>query len=77
MLRVPVDGVAEHRADLLAAEEPLEIRVAGTPLAVTMRTPGADFDLVHGHDGLVARAPAGLVRADGPRSRRMTPCAIW
>src|SRR4029450_4532172 len=29
-------------------EEPLEIRLAGTPLAVTMRTPGDDFDLVHG-----------------------------
>jgi len=36
------------RADTVAAEEPLEIRLAGTPLAVTMRTPGDDFDLVHG-----------------------------
>ncbi len=32
----------------MAAEEPLEIRLSGTPLAVTMRTPGHDFDLVHG-----------------------------
>ena len=45
VLKVPVDGVAEHRADLLAAEEPLEIRVDGEPLTVTMRTPGDDIDL--------------------------------
>jgi FdhD protein len=36
------------RADTVAAEEPLEIRLGGSPLAVTMRTPGDDFDLVHG-----------------------------
>jgi FdhD protein len=36
------------RPDTVAAEEPLEIRLSGTPLAVTMRTPGHDFDLVHG-----------------------------
>jgi FdhD protein len=39
---------AEHRADLLAAEEPLEIRVDGAPLIVTMRTPGDDIDLAAG-----------------------------
>ena len=31
--------------DLLAVEEPLEIRVGGTALAITMRTPGFDFEL--------------------------------
>jgi FdhD protein len=36
------------RPDTVAAEEPLEIRLRGRPLAVTMRTPGHDFDLVHG-----------------------------
>ncbi|WP_253828143.1 formate dehydrogenase accessory sulfurtransferase FdhD [Prauserella aidingensis] len=36
------------RPDALAAEEPLELRVAGTPLAVTMRTPGNDVELAHG-----------------------------
>jgi len=48
VLRVPVSGAAEHRADLLAVEEPLEIRVDGEPLTVTMRTPGNDIDLAAG-----------------------------
>ncbi len=39
---------ADPRADLLAVEEPLEIRVGGQPLAVTMRTPGHDIDLAAG-----------------------------
>ncbi|POX57225.1 sulfurtransferase FdhD [Streptomyces sp. Ru71] len=42
------DGVLSHRPDTLAAEEPMEIRVGGRPLAVTMRTPGDDFDLAAG-----------------------------
>ncbi|MEV0977586.1 formate dehydrogenase accessory sulfurtransferase FdhD [Streptomyces sp. NPDC049915] len=42
------DGVASYRPDTLAAEEPMEIRVGGRPLAVTMRTPGDDFDLAAG-----------------------------
>lgn len=37
-----------RRSDTLAVEEPLEIRVAGTPLAVTMRTPGSDVELAAG-----------------------------
>ncbi|MGP0222350.1 formate dehydrogenase accessory sulfurtransferase FdhD [Paenarthrobacter sp. NCHU4564] len=36
------------KEDVLAAEEPLEIRLNGTSFAVTMRTPGDDFDLVAG-----------------------------
>lgn len=39
---------SEPRDDWTAAEEPLEIRLAGISLAVTMRTPGDDFDLVAG-----------------------------
>ncbi len=42
------DGVRTERVDTLAAEEPLEIRLAGAPLTVTMRTPGDDFDLAAG-----------------------------
>jgi FdhD protein len=36
------------REDALAVEEPLEIRLGGSPYVVTMRTPGDDFDLVAG-----------------------------
>ncbi len=32
----------EGAADRVAVEEPLEIRVGGRPLALTMRTPGDD-----------------------------------
>ncbi|PQP24258.1 formate dehydrogenase accessory sulfurtransferase FdhD [Rhodococcus opacus] len=50
--RRPVVRITEHgttrRPDSLAVEEPLEIRVGGRSLSVTMRTPGDDIDLVHG-----------------------------
>lgn len=39
---------ATKRAETLAVEEPLEIRLNGTPLTVTMRTPGADVELAQG-----------------------------
>jgi FdhD protein len=63
------------RPDTVAAEEPLEIRLGGTPLAVTMRTPGDDFDLVHGflategviagHDDVAGLRYCDSVDADG------------
>src|SRR5689334_12816894 len=44
-----LSGGGEHlRPDALAAEEPLELRVDGRALAVTMRTPGHDVELAHG-----------------------------
>ncbi|WP_267242430.1 formate dehydrogenase accessory sulfurtransferase FdhD [Streptomyces sp. PR69] len=42
------DGAVTARPDTLVAEEPLEIRLNGKPLAVTMRTPGDDFALAAG-----------------------------
>jgi FdhD protein len=54
---------AIERMDTVAAEEPLEIRVNGRPIAVTMRTPGDDFDLVAGFlwtEGILA-APDDIV----------------
>ncbi|GAB1513737.1 formate dehydrogenase accessory sulfurtransferase FdhD [Actinophytocola sp. KF-1] len=47
VLRLSEDG-SRRRQDALAAEEPLELRVGGKALAVTMRTPGHDVELAHG-----------------------------
>jgi FdhD protein len=55
----PDGPVAVHRPDTLTVEEPLEIRVQGRPLSVTMRTPGDDFDLTIGFlvtEGLIGGA---------------------
>ncbi|MDQ6821725.1 MAG: formate dehydrogenase accessory sulfurtransferase FdhD [Actinomycetota bacterium] len=52
-------------SDVVAIEEPLEIRVDGEPLAVTMRTPGHDDELALGFlygEGLI----------DGPRRTGLT-----
>lgn len=60
--RVRLGQERQTRPDSLAAEEPLEIRVGGRPLAVTMRTPGTagtDWDLATGFllsEGVVTRA---------------------
>ena len=45
VLRLPA-GMTEP--DRVAVEEPLEIRIAGRPVAVTMRTPGHDEELALG-----------------------------
>jgi FdhD protein len=45
---VAVTVRADARADLLATEEPLGIRVGGEALAMTMRTPGDDIELAAG-----------------------------
>src|SRR5438477_11896348 len=54
------DGRVSRAADELAREEPLEIRVRGRAISVTMRTPGHDDELAAGFlltEGLVhARA---------------------
>lgn len=56
-LRVAGDGAAETRRDVVAVEQPLEIRLSGDPLATTMRTPGQDHELGAGFlfaEGLIA-----------------------
>jgi FdhD protein len=45
VVRLPDGGVER---DEIAVEEPLEIRVGGQPIAVTMRTPGHDEELALG-----------------------------
>lgn len=59
------------RPDTLAVEEPLEIRVAGAPLTVTMRTPGHDVELAAGYlvsEGVIASADqfASAIHCGGP-----------
>src|SRR5713101_3169242 len=73
VLRLP--GGQDER-DLVAVEEPLEIRIGGRPVAVTMRTPGHDEELAIGFclsEGLrpsAARLPddlaANTVEVDAP-----------
>ena len=73
IVRLPA-GASER--DRVAVEEPLEIRVNGEPVAVTMRTPGHDeelalgFCLSEGIEPVGARVPADLaantVEVDAP-----------
>src|SRR5579872_7522863 len=73
VLRLP--GGASER-DRVAVEEPLEIRIGGRPVAVTMRTPGHDEELALGFcisEGLSPRAArlpddlaANAVEVDAP-----------
>src|SRR5258707_3914206 len=56
-------GDGERLPDILAREEPLEIRVRGRSVAVTMRTPGNDRELAAGFllsEGIV-RSAADIV----------------
>src|SRR5262245_621027 len=73
------DGGARERADGLAAEEPLEIRAAGpgqepVRVAVTMRTPGHDFELAAGFlvtEGLLAPGEiASVAYCEDPDAQR-------
>ena len=59
VLRIALPDQATARADLLAAEEPLGIRIGGQAVTLTMRTPGDDIDLAAGFlvgEGVVRRA---------------------
>src|SRR5260370_29995737 len=41
-------GFSSSRSDLLAIEEPLQFCLNGSPLSITMRSPGSDLDLAVG-----------------------------
>ena len=73
------DGRARERSDDVAAEEPMEIRAAGPGqkqirVAVTMRTPGNDFELAVGFlvtEGLLApRDVATVAYCEQPEAPR-------
>ncbi len=60
------DGTAREMPDELTEEEPLEIRVRGRPISVTMRTGGHDDELAAGFlltEGVI-RSPADILRID-------------
>jgi FdhD protein len=70
------------RADLLATEEPLGIRVDGSALTMTMRTPGDDVDLAAGflvgetivrsHDDIAETRGSPWRPAPGPGGETLT-----
>ncbi|RKT37017.1 FdhD protein [Microbacterium sp. AG1240] len=71
ILTLRVDGEERRRPDTLAVEEPLEIRIGGTPLAVTMRTPGHDVELAAGFlvsEAVISRGDefSGAIHCGGP-----------
>jgi FdhD protein len=64
------DGRRRTVLDDLAGEDPLEIRVAGAPVSVTMRTPGHDLDLAAGFlitEGVI-QAPGQLEALEADRN---------
>jgi FdhD protein len=81
--------VRDGEEDLVAVEEPLEIRVDGRPLAVTMRTPGHDEELalgfLHGEGLIDGPRPAGpsedlagnVVEVQGPLTREPSPRSFY
>jgi len=64
-------GKAITRPETLVVEEPLEIRVNGAPITVTMRTPGSDIELAQGFlltEGVIAgREDVRAIRYCGGR----------
>lgn len=66
------NGTTRSVQDALAAEEPLEIRINGAPLTVTMRTPGHDLELAAGFlltEGLIqTRSQIAAIRAATPHN---------
>lgn len=70
LVRLRRGGLPEPSTDSLAVEEPLEIRVKGRAVSVTMRTPGHDAELALGFllsEGMLAK-PQDVIAVE--------PCAL-
>src|SRR5215212_6503516 len=68
ILRITAGAAPARENDALAEEEPLEIRVRGRAISVTMRTPGHDDELAAGF-----LLTEGLIR-DRSNVLRIEPC---
>jgi len=69
ILRWNGDAEPAELLDELAVEEPLEIRVGGETLGVTMRTPGEDIELVAGlllSESLITPGIRPIIRQEHP-----------
>ena len=65
LVRKLTDGGSTRAPDQIIVEEPMEIRLDGTRVTTTMRTPGHDYELAVGFclaEGLLAGAPVRTVR---------------
>ncbi len=69
ILRWGEDAEPVDLTDHVAVEEPLEIRIGGEPVSVTMRTPGQDIELAAGmllSESLIAPGVRPLIRQEHP-----------
>ncbi|MBW9095451.1 formate dehydrogenase accessory sulfurtransferase FdhD [Microbacterium jejuense] len=72
------DVAVRRRADTVAVEEPLELRIGGEPLTVTMRTPGHDLELAAGFlvsEGVIGAGAdiRAAIHCGGPGTAPSTP----
>lgn len=76
------DGETHRQQDEVVVEEPLEIRVKGVPVSVTMRTPGDDGELAIGFlvtEGIISSREdvRGIENAeDGPNAHNVVDVAL-
>ena len=71
IVRIDLTTGSRTKVDTLAVEEPLELRISGAPLAITMRTPGNDVELATGFlvtEGVITSAEhlRGAIHCRGP-----------
>jgi FdhD protein len=78
------EGETHHQQDEVVVEEPLEIRVKGVPVSVTMRTPGDDGELAVGFlltEGIISsredvRGIDNETAASGPNAHNVIDVAL-